>query len=122
MELSACLPSLQAPAPSHNQRAFGCRYLDLVSTGEDETRKWLLQAPGLRFPELDTEAHALGEGLGSKPFCSGLRVALLQMPLDVHRAQLLQRNNTTEIEMERDVLRLGLLVGIRCILLLAFSN
>ena len=68
------------------------------------------------------EAHALGESLGSKPFCSGLRVALLQMPLDVHRAQLLRRNNTTEIEIEGDMLRLGLLVGIRCILVLAFSN
>ena len=38
MEASACLPSLQVPTPSHNLRAFGCRYLDLVSTGEDETR------------------------------------------------------------------------------------
>lgn len=68
------------------------------------------------------EAHTLGEGLGSKPFCSGLRVALSQMPLDVHRAQLLRRNNATETEMERDVLRLGLLVGIQCILVLAFRN
>lgn len=55
MEPSACLPSLQAPALSHNLKAFGCRYLDLVFTGEDETRKWLLKAPGLRFPELATE-------------------------------------------------------------------
>ena len=79
------------------------------------------QAWGARYPELGMEAHIAGEGPGRGPFFSGLRAALFTDALRCLQSTVTVKKYAAETETERDMLRLGLLVGIRCILMLAFS-
>ena len=67
------------------------------------------------------EAHIAGEGPGRGPFFSGLRAALFTDALRCLQSTVTVKKYAAETETERDMLRLGLLVGIRCILMLAFS-
>lgn len=143
-ELNPCLPFLPAPAPSYTLWGFGCTYMDLpahtsklcphspplgpgeaVHTWEDESRKRPLQAQAPRYPELSmkhTHWRRARAGPGKGPPCSGLRAVLFTDALRWWQSTVTVNKCAAEIDMERVLLRLGLLFWGSALFLFSFRK